>query len=202
MIGKLKGILEEIEESRVILDVSGVGYIIHCSEKTLSSLSAIGEAASFLINMHVKEDDISLYGFIDRAEQEWFDNIITVQGIGPKLALVILSSLDPSQLINSIIERQAQDFKHIAGVGPKLAERIFTELSKKANSYIARYPNISSKTPVSSESETHINDALSALTSLGYSRNEAYNICKNIAQEKPEISINELIRSALKELSS
>lgn len=202
MIGKLKGILEEIEESRVILDVSGVGYIVNCSDKTLSCLPGIGEAASFLINMHVKEDDISLYGFIDRAEQEWFDNIITVQGIGPKLALVILSCLDPAQLIDSIIGRKAEDYKHIAGVGPKLAERIFTELGKKANLYIAKYPNISSKAPVSNEGEDHINDALSALTSLGYSKNEAYNICKNIVQERPDISINELIRSALKELSS
>ncbi len=202
MIGKLKGILDEIEESRVILDVSGVGYVVYCSEKTLSCLPGLGEAASFLINMHVKEDDISLFGFIERAEQEWFDNIITVQGIGPKLALVILSSLDPAQLINSIIDRKAEDFKHIAGVGPKLAERIFTELSKKANLYIAKYPNMSSKAPVSNQAESYINDALSALTSLGYSRNEAYNICKNITQEKPDISINELIRSALKELSS
>lgn len=202
MIGKLKGILEEIEESRVILDVSGVGYVVHCSEKTLSRLPALGEAASFLINMHVKEDDISLFGFIERAEQEWFDNIITVQGIGPKLALVILSSLDPAQLINSIIDRRAEDFKHIAGVGPKLAERIFTELGKKANLYIAKYPNIFSKEPVSHQSDDHIADALSALTSLGYARNESYNICKNIVQKRPDISINELIRSALKELSS
>ena len=202
MIGKLKGILDNIEETGVILDVSGVGYIINCSGKTLSSLPSVGEAASFLINMQVKEDDISLYGFVDKAEQEWFDNLITVQGIGPKLALVVLSSLDPSQLINSIIERQPQDFKHISGVGPKLAERIFIELGKKANLYIAKYPNITSKNALSSENNSNINDALAALTSLGYARNEAYNICKNISQAKPDITINDLIRSALKELSA
>ncbi len=201
MIGKLKGILDNIEETGVILDVSGVGYIINCSAKTLSSLPSIGEAVSFLINMQVKEDDISLYGFVDKAEQEWFDNLITVQGIGPRLALVILSSLDSSQLINAIIERQPQDFKHIAGVGPKLAERIFTELSKKANLYIVKYPNIASKQSLSSEINANINDALAALTSLGYAKSEAYNICKNISQANPDITINDLIRSALKELS-
>ena len=202
MIGKLKGILDNIEEDSVILDVSGVGYIIHCSRKTLSSLPSIGDFASFLINMQVKEDDISLYGFIDKVEQEWFDNLIIVQGIGPRLALTILSSLEPAQLVNSIIEREKEAFKHISGVGPKLAERIFTELSKKANTYTAKYPNLISKQSPSNENNAIISDALAALTSLGYSRNEAYNICKNIYQARPDITINDLIRSALKELAT
>ncbi len=202
MIGKLKGILDNIENDRVILDVNGVGYIIYCSGKTLSSLPNIGQPASLLTHMQVKEDDISLYGFQNAAEQEWFHNLVTVQGIGPKLALTILSSLEPAQLIESIINKAKEDFKHISGVGPKLAERIFTELSKKANNYLSMNPNLLSKAQISEENNNNINDALIALTNLGYNRNAAYNLCKNICQTNPDITINELIKSALKELAS
>lgn len=202
MIGKLKGILDTIESDSVILDVSGVGYIINCSSKTLSSISTIGQSASFLIHMQVKEDDISLYGFSNVIEQEWFNNLITVQGIGAKLALVILSSLDPNQLIEVIINRSKEDFKHISGVGPKLAERIFTELNKKATLYITKNPHLASKSSISEENNNNISDALIALTNLGYNRNEAYNLCKKIYQDNPNLTINDLIKSALKELSS
>lgn len=202
MIGKLRGILDSIDADKVILDVSGVGYIINCSGRTLALLPLIGEQVSLLINMQVKEDDISLYGFMDLPEQEWFDNLITVQGIGPKLALVILSSLEPASLVDNIIERNKEVFKYISGVGPKLAERIFTELSKKANLYIGKHPELMTKQSISTEANANINDALIALTNLGYSRLECYNICKTICQNKPDITINDLIRSALKELSS
>ena len=202
MIGKLKGILDNIDIDQVILDVAGVGYIINCSGKTISQLPDLGKQAVFLINMQVKEDDISLYGFIDISEQEWFNHLITVQGIGPRLALTILSSLDPSQITEVVIERDKEAFKHISGVGPKLAERIFTELTKKATQYLGKYPHLTKHATLSSENNSNINDALVALTNLGYARGEAYNICKNIYQKQPDISINELIRSALKELSS
>lgn len=201
MIGKLKGILDSIESDKVILDVAGVGYIIYCSGKTLANLPLVGEKASFLIYMQVKEDDISLYGFMDILEKEWFENLITVQGIGPKLALTILSSLDPAQLISAIIEKNKEVFKHISGVGPKLAERIFTELGKKAGLSANLYPNLASKGTISIENNSNINDALTALTSLGYNRNEAYNVCRNICENNPEVTINELIKLALKELS-
>ncbi len=202
MIGKLKGILDIIDIDRVTLDVAGVGYIINCSAKTISQLPDLGKQSVFLINMQVKEDDISLYGFIDLAEQEWFNNLITVQGIGPRLALTILSFLDPAQITEVIINRDKEAFKHITGVGPKLAERIFTELTKKANQHLSKNPHLSNNIAISNENNNNINDALVALTNLGYAKNEAYNICKNIHQKQPNISINELIRSALKELSS
>lgn len=202
MIGKLRGVLDLVQDDKVIIDVSGVGYIVYCSGKTLANLPNIGEQTSFLINMQVKEDDISLYGFISVAEQEWFNNLITVQGIGPKLALVILSSLDSELLISTIIERNKESFKHISGVGPKLAERIFTELNKKAENYIAKHPGLMNKQSLSNEVSVNISDALIALTNLGYARAEAYGVCKNICQEKPDITINDLIRLALKQLSS
>lgn len=202
MIGKLRGILEVIESDRVILDVSGVGYIINCSSKTLASIPNIGEIASFLIHMQVKEDDISLYGFSNAVEQEWFNNLTTVQGIGAKLALVILSALDPSQLIETIINKSKEDFKHISGVGPKLAERIFIELNKKASLFLVKNPHLTSKTIISEENINNISDALNALVNLGYNRNEAYNLCKKISQNNPELTINDLIKFALKELSS
>ncbi|MEK6734328.1 MAG: Holliday junction branch migration protein RuvA [Pseudomonadota bacterium] len=196
MIGKLTGIIDTINTDHLILDVNGVGYIIYCSSKALSSASSVGSKASFLTNMQVKEDDISLYGFINRNEQEWFDNLIKVQGIGPRLALVILSALDPVDLVQVIMSRQKEAFKTISGVGPKLAERIFIELGKKAGL-------CSFSIPVESLSNTNnINDAVTALSSLGYGRNEAYNICKKISSNNSELTINELIRLSLKDLSS
>lgn len=202
MIGKLKGIIDSIDSDQLILDVSGVGYLVSCSSKTISALPSIGEAASLLIHMQVKEDDISLYGFIEKIEQDWFNLLVTVQGIGPKLALVILSSLSPNELITVIIDKSKEHFKHISGVGPKLAERIFTELHKSANLYVSKNPNLLSKTGISNENITVVNDALSALTSLGYARHQANNICKNIVSNNPEISLNDLIRLALKELAA
>lgn len=199
MIGKLKGILDNIGEDQVILDVAGVGYIVYCSAKSMAKLPNVGEAAIFLIHMQVKEDDISLYGFIDLAEKEWFENLIIVQGIGPRLALTILSCLNPTDLISAIIQRDKEVFKHISGVGPKLAERIFIELNKKSLQYS---PNVAVKLTASESSQSNIKDALTALTNLGYNRNEVQNICKQIHQNKPDITINELIKSALKELAS
>lgn len=201
MIGKLKGIIDQIEHDRIILDVSGVGYIIYCSTKTIANLPLVGEKASFLIFMQVKEDDMSLYGFMDSLEKEWFENLITVQGIGPKLALTILSSIDAGQLVKAIIERCKETFKSISGVGPKLAERIFTELSKKAESSAGLNPNLLNKAISKSEDNFLINDALIALTSLGYGRNEAYNTCRKLISTNPDLTINDLIKQSLKELS-
>lgn len=196
MIGKLRGVIDSIEDNYLILDVSGVGYVINCSAKLLDKLPGVNQHASFLINMQVKEDDISLYGFIDKLEQIWFEYLITVQGIGPRLALTILSALEPNDLIAAIVKRSKESFKHISGVGPKLAERIFIELAKKANQY--DYLETSS----ANNKDDNINDALVALTNLGYNRNEAYNICKIIGKQHPDITISELIKLSLKELSS
>jgi holliday junction DNA helicase RuvA len=198
MIGKLKGILDAIYEDRVILDVNGVGYIISISAKSMSNLPFIGEAAMLLTYMQVKEDDISLYGFIDSLEKEWFENLITVQGIGPRLALVILSFLEPKYLIAAVTERNKDAFKQISGVGPKLAERIFTELNKKATS---QYSGRHESSEVDFDN-SDIKDALIALTNLGYNKIHVQAICKKIYHDKPDISINDLIRAALKELAS
>ena len=199
MIGKLKGILDSIEENHMILDVAGVGYIVHASAKSITKLPDIGKETALLIHMQVKEDDISLYGFIDKFEKQWFENLVTVQGIGPRLALTILSSIEPNILISAIIERNKETFKPISGVGPKLAERVFTELSKKANQDFSGVLVTETK---SEESDSKIKDALIALTNLGYNRNEVREVCKNIYKNKPDITINELIRFALKELST
>ncbi len=197
MIGKLKGILDLIGEDKVILDVSGVGYIIYCSAKSLAQLPKIGEGAAFLIYMQVKEDDISLYGFLENIEKEWFENLITVQGIGPRLALTVLSSITPQKLIQAILDKNKEVFKAISGVGPKLAERIFIELGKKASQSYSGVEIIEEDL-----NDNNIKDALIALTNLGYNKNDVHNVCKQICKDKPDISINDLIRSALKELAS
>lgn len=200
MIGKLRGIVDTIESDKIILDVGGVGYLIYCSGKTLSAIPDIGQQAFLLIHMQVKEDDISLFGFLNKLEQEWFNHLITVQGIGPKLALIILSYLEPQQLIETIYNKRKEDFKHISGVGPKLAERIFTELYKKADIYASKSPVEISSTG-DNENMNNLNDALLALVNLGYNRNEAYHLCKKIYQENPLTSISDLIKAALKHLS-
>ena len=199
MIGKLKGIVEEVAQDSVIIDVAGVGYIVNCSSKTIANVPNIGKHHIFLIHMQVKEDDISLFGFTDIAEKQWFENLITVQGIGPRLALVILSSLEPGQLVRTIIERDKEVFKHISGVGPKLAERIFTELSKCASQDLSNFAQIE---PLSQENNDNIRDALVALINLGYNKAQAQNICKNICKNNPDISLNDLIRLALKGLAA
>jgi len=199
MIGKLKGILDIVEEDHLILDVAGVGYIIYVSAKSMMKLPDLGATTALLTYMQVKEDDISLYGFMEKSEKKWFENLITVQGIGPRLALTILSNLDPDMLVSAIVERNKEIFKHISGVGPKLAERIFTELSKKANQ---DFSGVLIMQPVIEENDSNIKDALIALTNLGYNRNEVQAVCKAICQNKPDVTINELIRLALKELSS
>ncbi len=182
MIGKLKGIIDSISEDHLLLDVNGVGYIIYCSSKTLSNIGTVKESCSLLTHMQVREDDISLYGFKNSEEKEWFNNLITVQGIGAKLALTILSMLTPKELAHSIVNRSKEDFKHISGIGPKLAERIFTELSKKANLFYSSIP-LPNNASSFKDSNDSINDALIALTNLGYSRMDAFNICKNIGKK-------------------
>jgi Holliday junction DNA helicase RuvA len=200
MIGKLKGLVDNIESDHLIIDVGGVGYIVACSGKTLSKLPSLGEAISLLIETHVREDSINLYGFYDQSERDWFRQLITVKGVGAKLALIILGYLDPSQLNNSLAAQDKQAFKQVSGVGPKLAERIVTELKDKFVANIS-YDNVIQKSTNIKHENNIQNDAISALTNLGYSKTEAYNITSKILTENNNCSLSELIKLALKGLT-
>src|SRR5471030_2285742 len=132
MIGKLKGVIDSYGEDFIVLDVQGVGYLVHCSARTLQALPAPGQAATLSIETYVREDQIKLFGFLSDAERQWFRLLQTVQGVGAKVALAVLSTLPPSELANAIALRDKAAVARTPGVGPKVAERIVTELKDKA----------------------------------------------------------------------
>src|SRR3977135_3987996 len=135
MIGKLKGIIDSYGEDFIILDVHGVGYLVNCSSRTLQALPAAGEAVTLAIETHVREDQIRLFGFLSDSEREWFRLLQTVQGVGAKVALSLLSTLRPFELASAIAMRDKAMITRPPGVGPKVAERIVTELKDRAPAY-------------------------------------------------------------------
>ncbi|TIS07586.1 MAG: Holliday junction branch migration protein RuvA, partial [Mesorhizobium sp.] len=173
MIGKLKGTLDEIDEDSCVVDVHGVGYVAHCSARTLAALPSPGEAVVLFIETYVREDMIRLYGFQTPLEREWFRLLMNnVQGVGAKVALAVLSTLAPPDLANAIALRDIA-----MGVGKKVAERIVTELRTKAPAYAgAATGTISLKQELGEGvAAAPITDAVSALVNLGYSRDIAAN---------------------------
>lgn len=210
MIGKLRGRVDEKDGESVILDVGGVGYHVFCSARTLSQLSE-GEAAMLVIETNVREDHIHLYGFADAVEREWFRLLTTVQRVGNKMALHILSAYAPQQLAHAIIARDTAAFTRIKGVGSGLAERIVTELKEKATKLPVSPGAMHIEMPVSGKkskksapaAEPQLSaheDAVSALVNLGYTRSEAYSAALKAAQVKTNVTLDELIRFSLKEL--
>ena len=135
MIGKLKGVIDSYGEDSVILDVGGVGYLVHCSARTLQELPRAGEAATLSIETYVREDQIKLFGFLSDIEREWFRLLQTVQGVGAKVALSVLGTLKPADLATAIAMRDKAMVARTPGVGPKVAEQIVTELKDKAPAY-------------------------------------------------------------------
>lgn len=132
MIAKLKGLLDETGEDWAIVDVSGVGYLVHCSSKTLAALGEVGEACTVHTDLQVSENDMRLLGFAEAAERDWFRMLTQVQGVGSKVALAILSALSPGELQAACGQGDAAMVARAQGVGPKLAGRIVNELKDKA----------------------------------------------------------------------
>lgn len=205
MIGKLKGIVEELGDDSLILDVSGVGYHVFVSARLLAALS-VGENATLTIEMNVREDHIHLYGFPDKIERDWFRLLATVQGVGNKIGLVILAAYSPTQLVQAIMAKDIAAFKAISGIGSKLAERIVTELKDKAlkmptsefTVQSSLKPEIGNKKPANGVND----DAISALVNLGYSRSDSYGAVAKASQASEQtLTIDALIRLSLKELA-
>lgn len=196
MIGKLSGIVDSVGEGEAILDVGGVGYVVACSTRTLRDLVP-GEAARLLIETHVREDAIRLYGFRDGAEKIWFEHLQGVQGVGAKVALAVLSTFSPEDLARTVAAQDKAMLGRVPGVGKKLAERLAIELKDKAGP-VALGPAALSmgKAAVSGAA----GDAVSALVNLGYRQSEAFAAVAKAAREKPDASVQELIRSGLREL--
>jgi Holliday junction DNA helicase RuvA len=204
MIGKLKGLIDSYGEDYVILDVGGVGYQVHCASRTLQALPAPGEAAVLSIETYVREDAIKLFGFRSDVEREWFRLLQTVQGVGAKVALAVLGTLPPSDLANAIALRDKAAVARTPGVGPKVAERIVTELKDKAPAFSNVDPAL---VHLAGSLDDHraprpVTDAISALVNLGYGQPQAAAAiagASRIAGEGAETA--QLIRLGLKELA-
>jgi Holliday junction DNA helicase RuvA len=203
MIAKLRGIVDSSGDDWVVIDVNGVGYLVSCSTRTLGRLSS-SETVSLVIDTHVREDAIQLFGFLDNGEREWFRLLLTVQGVGSKVALAILSVLSPEQLSRTIAAQDKAGLVRANGVGPKLAARILAELKDKA----AFVTTITGATPataaaISLPAGGPMEDAISALVNLGYKRLEAHGAVAQAMQVLGDAaSVPALIRAGLKELGA
>jgi len=216
MIGKLKGRVESIGEEETLLDVGGVCYSIFLSARSAGALPGVGEAASLLIDTHVREDHIHLYGFVTAEEQAWFRLLTTVQGVGAKMALAILSAFGAAELQQAILAKDTKLLTRANGVGPKLAERLVTELKNKAAKVVisgsfapviataspaAGKGSKSSTPPAPATSANPTEEAISALVNLGYGRSEAYSAIGLAAGKSDSGALDDLIRLGLKELA-
>jgi holliday junction DNA helicase RuvA len=204
MIGKLKGIIDSYGEDHVILDVNGVGYLVHCSARTLQALPATGAPVTLAIETHVREDQIRLFGFLLDGEREWFRLLQTVQGVGTKVALSILGTLTPADLASAIALRDKAMVARSPGVGPKVAERIVTELKDKAPAYADLDPAV---VRLSGQLDARrapqpVSDAVSALVNLGYGQPQAAAAIAAAARTAGDgADTKSLIRLGLKEIA-
>lgn len=204
MIGRLKGVVDSYGEDCVIVDVGGVGYVVHCSARTLQALPPPGEQTMLSIETHVREDQIRLFGFLSDVEREWFRLLQTVQGVGAKVALSILGTLRPADLATAVAMRDKATIARAPGVGPKVAERIVTELKDKAPAYTALDPTVVRLNDALDERRAPrpVADAVSALMRLGYGQPQAaaaIAVASQVAGEAADVA--DLIRLGLKELS-
>ena len=203
MIGKLRGVVDSVDQDDLILDVNGVGYLVAASARTLRALPQRGEAAELLIETHVREDAIKLYGFLTAAERDWFRLLQNVQGVGAKVALGILGALTADALSSAIARQDKATMARAPGVGPKLAARLVLELKDKAPGFGAASPG-----------EAHVaagqdgglpkpaRDAILALVGLGYAQAQAAAVIARASGELgDEAQTATLIRAGLKALA-
>ena len=203
MIGRLKGIVEAIGEGHIIVDVNGVGYEVQASARTLRALQ-MGQEVALSIETHVREDAIRLFGFQSDIEREWFRLLQTVQGVGTKVALSILSTLRPADLASAIAMRDKAMVARSPGVGPKVAERVVTELKDKAPKYADIDPAVVRLAGAVDERRAPqpVTDAVSALVNLGYGQPQAAAAIAAASRSAGEgAETTQLIRLGLKELA-
>lgn len=229
MIGRLKGVVDFIGEEYLILDVNGVGYRVFCSGKTLSSLS-LGIKTILLIETNVKEDRIHLFGFLSELDKVFYGELCKINGVGNKVALKVMSVLTTDEITFAAQSEDKVMFARVPGIGPKLAQRIATELktsidkvfSKIQGETIKKTKQCEINTAIIEQDENtvvpkdieisiipdhesnfnKIKDAVSALENLGYKRNTIYSVVTKITKEKPDITLETLITESLKQLSS
>ena len=200
MIAKLSGALDSTGDGWAVVDVGGVGYQVFCSARTLARLPALGHGVSLAVETHVREDHIHLYGFEDAAERAWFRLLLTVQGVGARVALAILSVLGPAELARAIAAQDRAQLSRAEGVGAKLAGRIASELKEK--------PDVPGLAPAAGGAGAVTDggpaeDAVSALVNLGYGRSEAFGaVSQGLRALGGEATLEALVRAGLKELAA
>lgn len=206
MIGKLKGIVDAYGDDWVLVDVSGVCYEVHCSPRTLGQLPRVGEAATLAIETHVRETEIRLFGFATDVERAWFRLLQSVQGVGAKVALAVLGTLSPQDLANAVALQDKAQVARSPGVGPKVAQRIVSELKDKIPDMVLSGQPGAALAAVGEDPAPAMPaaaDAVSALTNLGYPQHQASAAIAAASRKAGEGSgTAELIRLGLKELAS
>lgn len=222
MIGKISGRLDWRGPDHVLIDVRGVGYIVHVSERTLAGLPSVGEAVSLYTDLLVREDLLQLFGFPTMLEKEWHKLLMTVQGVGAKAAMAILGTLGAEGVGRAITLGDARSVQAAPGVGPKLAQRVILELKAKAPGVMAAGVGLSAKAEAddavveefvpaprkavrpdegAAKRAASTADALSALVNLGYGQGDAAQAVATVAGDQPEADTAALIRAALKLLA-
>ncbi len=202
MIGKLRGTIDSVHEDHVLIDVGGVGYLVFASGRTLQELQHAKGVVALIIETHVREDHIHLYGFVSETERDWFKLLMTVQGVGAKMALNLLSAFDADQLFTIVGAQDTAALSRAHGVGRKLAERIANELKNKVPALPV--PAVGKKKTAAgakSKAPDIRQDAISALVNLGYGRSDAFAAVARAMQEG-EDSLDAIIRHSLQELAA
>jgi Holliday junction DNA helicase RuvA len=208
MIARLSGTVAEIGADFAVIDCAGVGYLAQCSQRTLSALPPVGGAARLLVETLVRQDEIRLLGFADRAERDWYRLLVTVQGVGPRTALAILSALTADELLAAVASGDKASIARADGVGPKLAQRVAAELKDKAGAMFlgalrdGQKPGAAASSPQDALGKA-ATDAISALVNLGYRQAEAFGAVAQVAQAMgAKATVDALIKAGLKELSA
>ena len=206
MIAQLRGTVVHSDIQLIIVDVQGVGYAVHVSGRTQGQLSALSSEVTILTEMQVREDSITIFGFVDAAERDAFRLLISVQGVGAKAAMAILSVLDPNALTDAIVAGDKAMVARADGVGPKIAQRVVNELSEK----IGKIPSLGNGAigadfagATLDSADTAIQqDAVSALVNLGYGRSEAHAAVVRAQRAGADATVSSLIAAALRELGT
>ncbi len=204
MIGYLKGTIVEVLDDTVILDVGGIGYLIEMPASFLAKLPPLGHEAQIYTRLIVRDDQINLYGFLDKKALLVFKVLLEVSGVGPKLALNVLSVLSPEDLVSDIAKGDTSRIRSVHGVGKKTAARICVDLKEKAAKILAKEGRIVQVTDYNKAGqvdESLLDDAVSALVNLGYRPHEAKRVLSQIVSKHGALEVDKLIKMALQRIS-
>lgn len=197
MIASLRGTLLEVQPAGCVIECGGVGYLVHVSTATLTALPPRGAEAHLCTRQIVREDAVMLFGFADRQELQLFDLLITVSGVGPKLALAVLSGLRPAALARAIRDEQVGVLVQVPGIGRKTAERLVVELRDKLEAPGPAAPREATRVLPNAD---RWEDAVAALVTLGYTAPKAQDAVRQAASDDPELTLEQIVRRALARL--